>query len=55
MTHKFVHTLFHQLRLISERSFQESNLPHENTVKEIIQERPIGRHRKKWQVRCGEC
>ncbi|XP_036963943.1 cytosolic carboxypeptidase 2 isoform X2 [Acanthopagrus latus] len=28
----------------------ESNLPHENTVKEIIQERPIGRHRKKWQV-----
>ncbi|XP_073328656.1 cytosolic carboxypeptidase 2 [Pagrus major] len=28
----------------------ESNLPHENTVKEIIQERPVGRHRRKWQV-----
>ncbi|XP_041795393.1 cytosolic carboxypeptidase 2 [Chelmon rostratus] len=24
--------------------------PHEITVKEIIQERPVGRHRKKWQV-----
>ncbi|XP_044047852.1 cytosolic carboxypeptidase 2 isoform X2 [Siniperca chuatsi] len=29
---------------------KESNLLHENTVKESIQERPVGRHRKEWQV-----
>ncbi|KAM7414228.1 hypothetical protein PAMA_019176 [Pampus argenteus] len=29
---------------------QESNLPHENTVKESIKERPVRRHKKKWQV-----
>ncbi|XP_045898040.1 uncharacterized protein LOC123965641 isoform X1 [Micropterus dolomieu] len=28
----------------------ESNLPHEDTVKDSIQERPVGRHRQKWQV-----
>ncbi|XP_071360139.1 cytosolic carboxypeptidase 2 isoform X3 [Trachinotus anak] len=28
----------------------ESSLPHENTVKESIPERPVGRHRRKWQV-----
>ncbi|XP_070764042.1 cytosolic carboxypeptidase 2 [Enoplosus armatus] len=28
----------------------ESNLPHENTVQESIKERPVGRHRKKWQA-----
>ncbi|XP_078113711.1 cytosolic carboxypeptidase 2 [Sander vitreus] len=29
----------------------ESNLPHEDTVKEIIQERTVGRHRTKWQAK----
>ncbi|XP_032379525.1 cytosolic carboxypeptidase 2 [Etheostoma spectabile] len=29
----------------------ESNLPHEDTVKEIIQERTVGRHWKKWQAK----
>ncbi|XP_074490227.1 cytosolic carboxypeptidase 2 isoform X1 [Sebastes fasciatus] len=28
----------------------ESNLPHEDTIKESIPERPVGAHRKKWQV-----
>ncbi|XP_033490000.2 cytosolic carboxypeptidase 2 [Epinephelus lanceolatus] len=28
----------------------ESNLPHGDAVKESVQERPVGRHRKKWQV-----
>ncbi|XP_068580090.1 cytosolic carboxypeptidase 2 [Cebidichthys violaceus] len=28
----------------------ESKLPREDTVKEIVQERPVGRHRKKWQA-----
>ncbi|XP_070828118.1 cytosolic carboxypeptidase 2 [Chaetodon trifascialis] len=28
----------------------ESNLPHDDSVKESVQERPVGRHRKKWQV-----
>ncbi|XP_039664515.1 cytosolic carboxypeptidase 2 isoform X3 [Perca fluviatilis] len=29
----------------------ESNLPHEDTVKGIIQEKTVGRHRKKWQAK----
>ncbi|XP_069018057.1 cytosolic carboxypeptidase 2 isoform X1 [Embiotoca jacksoni] len=28
----------------------ESSLPHDNTVKESIQTKPVERHRKKWQV-----
>ncbi|XP_026221153.1 cytosolic carboxypeptidase 2 [Anabas testudineus] len=28
----------------------ESSLPHENTVKESIPEKPVGRHMRKWQV-----
>uniref|UniRef100_UPI0037E93F3D cytosolic carboxypeptidase 2 n=1 Tax=Semicossyphus pulcher TaxID=241346 RepID=UPI0037E93F3D len=33
-----------------ERVPKESDLPHEDTVIESIQERPVGRFRKKWQV-----
>ncbi|XP_026168193.1 cytosolic carboxypeptidase 2 isoform X2 [Mastacembelus armatus] len=32
------------------RSENESNLAHEDIVKECIPERPVGRHRRKWQV-----
>lgn len=34
---------------------QESGLPCENTAKESIPEKPVGRHGKKWQVRDCEC